>query len=139
MSSNISTRFPGNFQLEIQVTCHVYPSESPDLVKKAIGSILNGIFLEYKFGDRILGKSNNYQVLNSIYNQVRDRSVISVLRRFLLTHLDNDTTWFYVNKQAATKGMVVLVENKSESPLGPICITLKSNNINKIIDWLSPD
>jgi predicted RNA binding protein with dsRBD fold (UPF0201 family) len=97
---------------------------------------LEGIILEFKHGDRITGKSNNLEVLNLIYNQVRDRSITSALSRLLLTNLYESSTWFYVNKQVATKGIIVLVEDESESPLGPIRINLKSNNIERIIEWL---
>jgi predicted RNA binding protein with dsRBD fold (UPF0201 family) len=34
---------------------------------------------------------------------------------------------------------MVLVEDESESPLGPIRIDLKSNNIERIIEWLCPE
>jgi predicted RNA binding protein with dsRBD fold (UPF0201 family) len=103
---------------------------------KAINSILEGIILEYKHGDWITGRSHNLEVLNVIYNQVRDRSITSALRKLLLIHLDENSTWFYVNKQVATKGIIVLVEDESESPLGPIRIHLKSNNLERIIEWL---
>jgi predicted RNA binding protein with dsRBD fold (UPF0201 family) len=34
---------------------------------------------------------------------------------------------------------MVLVEDESESPLGPIRIALNSNNIERIIEWLCPE
>jgi predicted RNA binding protein with dsRBD fold (UPF0201 family) len=128
-------KFP-NLQIEIEVSCKVNNTESSDILIKAINSILDGIILEYKHGDRITGRSNNLDVLNIIYSQVRDRSITSALSRLLLTNLYENSTWFYVNKQVATKGIIVLVEDESESPLGPIRIHLKSNNIERIIEWL---
>jgi predicted RNA binding protein with dsRBD fold (UPF0201 family) len=53
--------------------------------------------------------------------------------------LDDYSTWFYLNKQVATKGIMVLVEDESESPLGPIRVDLKSNNIERVIEWLCPE
>lgn len=128
-------KFP-NLQIEIEVSCKVNSTESSDILIKAINSILDGIILEYKHGDCITGRSNNLEVLNIIYNQVRDRSITSALSRLLLTNLYENSTWFYVNKQVATKGIIVLVEDESESPLGPIRIHLNSNNIERIIEWL---
>lgn len=98
-----------------------------------------GMTLEFKYGDRIIGKSGNIEVLNTIYNQVRDRSISSVLRRLLLSNLYQFSTWFYINKQVSTMGIVVLVDEEFESPLGPIQITLKSNNIDRVIEWLCPE
>jgi hypothetical protein len=50
--------------------------------------------------------------------------------------LENDSTWFYLNKQAAFVGTITLCEEAEESPLGPIKVILTSSNIDKIIDWL---
>jgi uncharacterized protein len=98
-----------------------------------------GMTLEFKYGDRIIGKSCNLEVLNTIYNQIRDRSISSVLRRLLLSNLDQFSTWFYINKQVSTIGIIVLVDDEFESPLGPIRIILKSNNIDRVIEWLCPE
>lgn len=86
-----------------------------------------------------MGKTGNLEVLNTIYNQVRDRSISSVLRRLLLSNLDQSSTWFYINKQVSTLGIIVLVDDEFESPLGPIRINLKSKNIDRVIEWLCPE
>jgi uncharacterized protein len=78
-------------------------------------------------------------VLSTLYNQVRDRSIISVLRRLLLSNLEKSSTWFYINKQVSTLGIIVLVDDEIESPLGPIRITLRSTNIDRVIEWLCPE
>jgi predicted RNA binding protein with dsRBD fold (UPF0201 family) len=78
-------------------------------------------------------------VLSTLYNQVRDRSIISVLRRLLLSNLEKSSTWFYINKQVSTLGIIVLVDDEIESPLGPIRINLRSNNIDRVIEWLCPE
>jgi predicted RNA binding protein with dsRBD fold (UPF0201 family) len=36
-------------------------------------------------------------------------------------------------------GVIVLVDDEFESPLGPIRINLKSNNIDRVIEWLCPE
>ena len=136
---NIRKTNSPNLQIEIEVSCKVNPTESADIIIRGINSLLEGINLEYKYGDRIIGKSKSLEDLNIIYNQARDRYITAVLRRLLLSNLDNYSTWFYLNKQVATKGVMVLVEDESESPLGPIRIDLKSNNIERIIEWLCPE
>ncbi len=78
-------------------------------------------------------------MLSTLYNQVRDRSIISVLRRLLLSNLEKSSTWFYINKQVSTLGIIVLVDDEIESPLGPIRINLRSNNIDRVIEWLCPE
>lgn len=78
-------------------------------------------------------------MLSTLYNQVRDRSIITVLRRLLLSNLEKSSTWFYINKQVSTLGIIVLVDDEIESPLGPIRINLRSNNIDRVIEWLCPE
>ena len=140
-SSENLIKFPIDSKLEFQISSSINPSEDPSKILDAINSIIGGFGIEYrKYGSNLLiGKSNHHEVLNYIYEQVRNRSVVSVLRRMLLTHLEEDFSWFYINKQAATKGIIVLVDDEEESPLGPIKISIKSENILKIIDWFSPE
>ena len=51
-------------------------------------------------------------------------------------NLENDTTWFILNKQAAFVERVAICDEPEESPLGPIKVTLTSSNIDGIIDWI---
>ncbi|MBI2111431.1 MAG: hypothetical protein HYT44_03515 [Nitrosarchaeum sp.] len=55
---------------------------------------------------------------------------------FSIKNLENDSTWFYLNKQAAFSNAIALCEEAEESPLGPIKVILTSSNIDRIIDWL---
>ncbi|HET9773510.1 MAG TPA: RNA-binding domain-containing protein, partial [Nitrososphaeraceae archaeon] len=112
------SKFPSNLKLEIQISSSINASEDPSKVLDVINLITGEVGIEYrKYGNNlVIGKSNNYKVLKSIYEQVRNRLVTSVLRRLLLSHLQENVTWFYVNKQAATKRIIVLVDNEEESP-----------------------
>ena len=49
-----------------------------------------------------------------------------------------DSTSFLLNKQAAATGIVVVIEEDQESPLGPIRVTLDCEELDAIIDWLVP-
>jgi predicted RNA binding protein with dsRBD fold (UPF0201 family) len=44
-------------------------------------------------------------------------------------------TSFLLNKQAAFSGIVAIVEEEEESPLGPIKIIIKNKDIEEIIKW----
>jgi hypothetical protein len=43
-----------------------------------------------------------------------------------------------LNKQAAVAGIVVIIEDESESPLGPIRVTIVCDELDNLIDWLAP-
>ncbi len=75
--------------------------------------------------------------LEKIYQTVQSRNSQKSLRRNLEKHLDNNTTWFYLNKQAAFAGNVALCEEADESPLGPIKLIVTSRNVEQIIGWIA--
>jgi predicted RNA binding protein with dsRBD fold (UPF0201 family) len=50
-----------------------------------------------------------------------------------------DSTWFYLNKQAAFANVIALCDEADESSLGPITVVLHSKNIEDVIDWLVSD
>jgi len=56
----------------------------------------------------------------------------------LLNNRVADSTSFLLNKQAAATGIVVVIEEDQESPLGPIRITLDCEELDVLIDWLVP-
>ena len=116
----------------------VNPSEDPDKVQQAVSNILVDINFRYEDGS-IKGTSNNLRSLSKIYDTIRSRGVISTYRRQLRFHHKGETTWFYLNKQAAFVNVIALCDEAEESPLGPIKVILHSKNLENIIDWLAPE
>ena len=55
------------------------------------------------------------------------------------SHRAGTSTWFLLNKQAATAGVAAVVEDERESPLGPIRVTLTCEELDALTDWLVPD
>ncbi|MFL6390467.1 MAG: hypothetical protein ACJ71E_00245, partial [Nitrososphaeraceae archaeon] len=76
--------------------------------------------------------------LTTIYDQSRARAAMGVLRRMLTDNRISNTTRFLLNKQAAVAGIVVVIEDESESPLGPIRVTIVCDELDNLIDWLAP-
>ena len=74
-----------------------------------------------------------------IYEIIHSKQSQNTYRRALEKHLENKTTWFYLNKQAAFADKIAICGESDESPLGPIKIVLTSTNIERIIDWLIHD
>jgi predicted RNA binding protein with dsRBD fold (UPF0201 family) len=56
-----------------------------------------------------------------------------------MRNMTEDSTWFYLNKQAAFVNVPVLCDEADESPLGPIKVVLHSTNIEDVIEWLVSD
>jgi len=90
-------------------------------------------------GDSLIANSSNYESLTKIYETMRSRRSKSAYRRHLMRNMSKDSTWFYLNKQAAFANVVALCDEMDESPLGPIKVVLHSKHIEDVIDWLVSD
>ena len=123
---------------KISVYCNINKSEDVNKVRTAVSNILTD--MDEKITDNSLAaNSSNYESLTKIYEAMRTRKTKTVYRRHLMRNMTEDSTWFYLNKQAAFANAVVLCDDESESPLGPIKIVLHSKNIEDVIDWLVSD
>ena len=120
---------------KIDVYCIINPSEDQTKVEQAISNILPDIEIQIN-EDSLKATSQNLETLSNIFEVIHTRKIQRVYRRFLNNNLCNDSTWLYLNKQAAFSNTVSLCDEAEESPLGPIKIVLTSKNIEDIIDWL---
>ena len=127
-----------NVDCKISVYCDINESEDVNKVKTAISNILTDMD-ETTDDSSFVANSSNYESLTKIYEAMRTRKTKTVYRRHLMRIMTEDSTWFYLNKQAAFANAVVLCDDESESPLGPIKIVLHSKNIEDVIDWLVSD
>jgi hypothetical protein len=124
-----------NISCKIEILSSINSSEDP---KKIETAILN-IFPDAKIKTdnfSIISNSKDLHLLEKIYDIIHSNQSQKIYQRQLEKNLENDSTWFYLNKQAAFVGTVALCEEAEESPLGPIKVVLTSSNIDRIIDWL---
>ncbi len=121
---------------KIEAYGSVNPSEDPKKVERAISNIL--FDCEIKKGKfSISGNSQNLESLEKIYDVIHSRKSQNSLKKNMEKNLDHNTTWFYLNKQAAFADNVAICEEADESPLGPIKIILTSQKIDQVISWLA--
>ncbi len=126
--------FP-NIACRIDAYCSIYPSENPQKVEQAISNVLDG--MDFKTNtDSLNATSKNLESLSKIYEIIHSRKSQKNYRRQLNQNLLGDSTWFYLNKQAAFSNVIALCSEAEESPLGPIKIILNSKNIDRVIEWL---
>ena len=125
--------------VELKVEATVNPSEDPQKVIGAIESVIERCSPEFRYGNRVVGRAAGIEPLSLLYEQVRSRSAMGVLRRMLLDNRAGDSTWFLLNKQAAAAGIAAVIEEEQESPLGPIRVTLSCEELDTLIDWLVPE
>ena len=124
-----------NINCKIDMFCSINPSEDPKKIEKSISNIFPSSNIKIE-DSSITANSTDLNSLEKIYETVHSKQSQKIYRRNLEKNLQNDSTWFYLNKQAAFVEKVVICEESDESPLGPIKVVLKSSNIDGIIDWI---
>ncbi len=127
-----------NVDCKISAYCTINASEDVNKVRTSVSNVLADM-VEKITGDSLVAKSDNYESLIKIYETMRSRRSKSAYRRHLMRNMTNDSTWFYINKQAAFANVIALCDEADESPLGPIKVVLHSKNIEDVIDWLVSD
>ncbi len=121
---------------KVEITCPVNLSEDLDKVKQAISNIFPDLTIKNE-NFSIKAQSNELKSLKKIYETISSSQSQKIYTRNLENNLEDDSTWFFLNKQAAFVGIVAICDEAEESPLGPIKVTLTSSNIDAIIDWIS--
>ena len=124
-----------NISCKIEVFCSVNPSEDPKKIERAILNVFTYSTINSK-NFSVSAQSQDLKSLEKIYETIHTKRSQKIYRRNLEKNLENDTTWFYLNKQAAFVEKIAICEKSDESPLGPIKVTLTSSNIDGIIDWI---
>ena len=125
-----------NLSCNIEVFCSINPSEDLQKIETAIFNIFPDIEINNN-NMEIIGTSKNIESLSKIFEAVHNRRIKNTYRRILNQNLSENSTWFYLNKQAAYVDLIALCNEEDESPLGPIEIVLNSQEIEQIIDWLT--
>ena len=122
---------------KISAYCAINPSEDINKIRTAVSNVLINMN-EKIVGNSLIANSNNYESLSKIYEIIRAKNITKVYRRNLRQNIADDSTWFYLNKQAAFANVIALCDEDNQSTLGPIKIVLQSKNIRDVIDWLVP-
>jgi len=125
-----------NQKTTIQIFCQINPSEDPEKVKLAVNNIFPDMELEVT-DTQIVGNTNNFSVLSQISKSIHEKKIKNTYQRILKNNNDGDSTWFYLNKQAAFVNTVALCSEANESSLGPIKVILRSNDIEQVIESIT--
>jgi len=120
---------------EIDAYCSINPSEDPKKVEQAITNVLVDVDIKIS-KETLTATSSSLESLEKIYEAIHSHQSKNAYRRQLNQNLRDNSSWFYLNKQAAYVNTIALCSESEESPLGPIKIVLNSKNIDTIIEWL---
>lgn len=120
--------------IKIKVVAAVHPSEDSTKVETAIRNVFDGPTSHQHFS--VVSNTSDASSLEPIREAIRTGAESrKAYRRNLEENLHKDTTWFYLNKQAAFAGRIAICQEADESPLGPIKIIITSVNPMQFMDW----
>jgi len=125
-----------NEKITIQVFCEINPSENLEKIKTSVFNLFPDLKIKIQ-KNRLSGSSNDIELLSKVIKSMKNRQTTNVLSRIMKSNMTDNSTWFYLNKQAAFVNVVALCNEADESALGPIKIVLNSNNIDDIIEKLA--
>jgi len=120
---------------KIDAYCSINPTEDPKKVEQAMTNILVDVDVKIS-KESLKATSTSLESLQKIYEAIHSHKSKNAYRRQLNQNLRDESSWFYLNKQAAFANTVALCSESEESPLGPIKIILNSKNIDTVIEWL---
>lgn len=128
--------------IKVRVEAEVRPTEAIERVRQAIFNIVdipNLNTVDLGGGRKLLvGESSDIKSLMRLHHLLRTERILDAARNIMFKSLLNNTIVLRIHKQSAFAGRVSFVTHDDESPLGPIIITITSDKIREIIDWLAP-
>ena len=121
-----------NNTCSIEVFCEINPSEDPSKVESAIFNVFSDLEISIS-KHQLSGKSKNIETLSKVSESIKNNNTKNTYERILKKNADDNSTWFYLNKQAAFVDTIALCSEADESSLGPIKIILRTNDIENTI------
>jgi len=123
-------------KVTISLSAKINPSEDIEKVREALSNIIP---MNYSFDGRMLkARTQDLEALTNVYEKIRAKRSLGVLRRLLLRGMGDDSSTILLNRQAAYVGSVVFCETEMEGPLGPLTLVVKADKIMNFIDWIAP-
>ena len=127
--------------VSIRVEAEVFPTESPEKVLEAVRRIFPGIGFEVRWSDGyalVEGEGEGFEVLENLKRLLRERRIRTAARSILRSSIAGEGLMiFYLDKQAAYAGKASFTEPFVESPLPPIKVVVKADDLEEVIRWLT--
>ncbi|MHA1213380.1 MAG: RNA-binding domain-containing protein [Candidatus Heimdallarchaeota archaeon] len=117
-----------------------FPTENPKKVAVALKTIISGEVQTHTIGSEtyLYIESSDYKSLQVYYDLIRKQKILDIARKTLRNNIVGNASMFFVNKQVAYVGKINFCAEEGESPLGPIRVEIEYDNIDHLIDWLTP-
>ena len=119
----------------VQVLCDINISEDVSKVKNAVLNVFPDLRISIA-DSQLVGKSNDITYLTNISELIHNKKTNNAFERILKKNTNENSTWFFLNQQAAFVEIVALCNDADESSLGPIKVILEADDIESVIELL---
>jgi hypothetical protein len=127
-------------EVTVHVEAEINPTESEDKVKAAVNNVLGNASITIKpshKGSILNAEAKGQDSLVKLRNLLRNDRIRDAARKLLFRSISENKISFCLNKQVAFAGHASFSEETAESPLGPIRVTIETENPQQLIDWLA--
>jgi len=127
-------------EVTVHIEAEVQPTESEEKVKAAVNNFVgNASFSLQSQGKNgfLSADAKGQDSLIKLRNAFRNDRIRDAARRFLFKSIKGNSISFCLNKQVAFAGHVSFSEENAESPLGPIRVSITSDNPRQLIEWMA--
>jgi len=127
-------------EVNVHMEAEINPTESEEKVKEAVNNVLGNVSITITpigKGSTLTAEATGQESLTKLRNILRSDKVRDASRKALFRSLQGNTIRFCLNKQVASAGHVSFSEETAESPLGPIRVTITTDDPVQLIEWLA--
>jgi uncharacterized protein len=127
-------------KIEVRVETEINLTEDLEKVKNAVTNLFDNMSFEVRSEyneKRLVAEATGLESLVKFRRLLSLERIRDAARRVFIGGSRSRNIKFFLNKQVAFTGHVSFSEEFSESPLGPIKVTIKCNDPQTIIEWLA--
>jgi len=127
-------------EVTILIEAEIYPTESEEKVKTAVSNILGNASITIKPDVKLstlTAKAEGQESLVKLRNILHSDRVRDASRKAFFRSTRGNTIRFCLNKQVAFAGHISFCEETAESPLGPLKVTIETDNPQQLVEWLA--
>jgi predicted RNA binding protein with dsRBD fold (UPF0201 family) len=126
----------------MRVETPLNPTEDPEKVLQAMQNLFPNCSPSTVRTDarhvKLEGSMARLEDLENLKNLLRQEAIRDAARKILFRSVSGSSIVVHLNKQAAFAGKASFCERYDESPLGPITLTITTENPEQLVDWLAP-
>jgi uncharacterized protein len=127
-------------EVKVHIEADVNPTESEEKLRTAINNVLGNAAFKVELQGKtslLMAEATGQDSLIKLRNMLHSDRIRDAARKFLFRSIRGDNIVFCLNRQVAFAGHVSFSEETAESPLGPLRITITSDNPQLLVEWLA--